>query len=240
LQSARSNRGVVIKQGDTHESFACFLEMLALNLDVASQQSRFRIHPSLRLQTHDLLGDLLRVIGFVCRNFRGPKREQCFRLRGRVGRHLEVFFVGGFRLGKILQLRFRVCEIKPEIRLHVTEAFTLAEDGEIFLRGRVILLAVVLDSKPLEDFRRHPRAGIGREESVHFIRKSRAILEVEKGRKNPERGQVIILLLVQLARSLQRRQCSLVILSLKCSLADIFIVIIIIAIVYTTFISRAA
>ena len=156
LQSARSNRRIVIKQGDTHESLARFVEMLALDLDVAGQQSRLRIHAPFRLEAHDFLGDLLRVIGFVRGNFRGPEREQGLRLRRRIGRHLEIFFVGGFRLGEILQLRFRVREIKPEIRLHVAEALALAENAEIFLRGRVILLVVILDSEPFEDFRRHP------------------------------------------------------------------------------------
>ena len=65
LQSARSDRGIVIEQGHTHESLARFLEMLALDLHVAGQQSRFRVDPPLRLERHDFLGDLLRVIGFV-------------------------------------------------------------------------------------------------------------------------------------------------------------------------------
>ena len=56
-------------------------KLAALHLHVAGEQSRLRIHLPFRLQRHDFLGDLLRVIRFVRGDFRFAEREQRFHFR---------------------------------------------------------------------------------------------------------------------------------------------------------------
>ena len=64
-------------------------------------------------------------------NFRRPKRKQHLRL-GRRDRLpiCRYFSYAVSASGKIFQLRFRISEIKPEIRFHVAEVSLLPENAE--------------------------------------------------------------------------------------------------------------
>ena len=65
LQGSRRNGGIVVKQRHTHKSFAGIVEMTALNLHIAGEQTRLCIHLPFRLQRHDFLRDLFRIIRFM-------------------------------------------------------------------------------------------------------------------------------------------------------------------------------
>ena len=126
-------------------------------------------------------------------------------------------------MGKIFQLCFRIREIKPEIGLHVPEVVALAEGGEILLRRRIIFLVVVLDAEPLENFRGDSGVGTGPEESVHFPGEGRAVLQIKERGNNPKRGQIVILLPVQLTCGVERRHGPFVILGLEGGLTDVVV-----------------
>ena len=75
VQCARCYGRVVVKQSHALKSFAGVVVISALQLDLAREQTRFRIHASLRLQRHDLFGDFLRLIRFVRADLHCTERE---------------------------------------------------------------------------------------------------------------------------------------------------------------------
>src|ERR1017187_3010069 len=75
LQRPRGDRRVVVKQRHAHERLSGVIEMAALNLHVASEQTRLGIHTSLRLKSHDFLGDFLGIVSFVGGDFHRAQRE---------------------------------------------------------------------------------------------------------------------------------------------------------------------
>src|ERR1017187_6261599 len=75
LQCARGDCRVVVKQRHAHERLSGVIEMAALNLHVASEQTRLGIHTPLRLKSHDFLGDFLGIVSFVGGDFHRAQRE---------------------------------------------------------------------------------------------------------------------------------------------------------------------
>src|SRR5437899_4662991 len=90
VQSARSNSWIIVKQRDTLKSLASVIEIPALQLDLARQETRFSIHATLWLQRHDLLGNLLGVVRFVRTDLDRAERKQHFRLSCRVCGDLQI------------------------------------------------------------------------------------------------------------------------------------------------------
>src|SRR5205085_7484362 len=104
-----------------------------------------------------------------------------------------------------------------------SEGVAPAEKTEVFLGRSIILFVVVLESEPLENFGRDSSVWIAGEEAVHFLCQGRAIFQIEKGRDDSKRSQVVILLLVQLPGGIERRQRPFVVLRFKGRLPDVII-----------------
>src|SRR5580700_11934624 len=62
LQRARGNRRIVVKQRHAHERLAGVVEMTALDLHVAREQTRLGVYATFRLKDHYFLGDFLGVV----------------------------------------------------------------------------------------------------------------------------------------------------------------------------------
>src|SRR5881394_3564881 len=75
VQRARSNGWIVIKQGDSLESFASVIEVPALELDFTGEQARFRVHAALGLEHYNFFGNLLRLIGFMSADLNCTERQ---------------------------------------------------------------------------------------------------------------------------------------------------------------------
>ena len=91
VQRARSDGWVVVEQRDAFKCFAGVIEIPALQLDFAREQTRFGIYPALGLQRHDFFCDLLRLIGFVGAYLNRTEREQHLCLSRRIFGSLQIF-----------------------------------------------------------------------------------------------------------------------------------------------------
>ena len=96
--------------------------------------------------------------------------EQYFRFASRIGRRLQIFSKCLFRFGKMFLLRSGVTEIKPEIRFDVSGIVDLAERGQIFFGSFVVLLVVIFEPEPFQNFRGNVGAGARLHEIIYFLR----------------------------------------------------------------------
>ena len=91
VQRARSDGWVVVEQRDAFKCFARVIEVSALQLHFAREQTRFGIYTALGLQRHDFFGDLLSLIGFMGAYLNRAEREQHLCLSRRVFGSLQIF-----------------------------------------------------------------------------------------------------------------------------------------------------
>src|SRR5213076_1158804 len=140
VQRARRDRGIVVKQSDTHESLAGIIEISALQLHVSRQQARLSIHTTFRLQGHNLFGDLLGVVWFVDADFNRAKREQNFRFSCRIFGDLQILAEGFLGLRQVFQFRGCVPQIKQKVRLDAAAIVDLSQRTQIFFGSFVVFL----------------------------------------------------------------------------------------------------
>src|SRR5438067_449195 len=65
IQSARRDSRIIVQQSNASESLTGLVEISTLELYISAQKTCLRVHPPLRLQCHDFLRNLLRLIWFM-------------------------------------------------------------------------------------------------------------------------------------------------------------------------------
>src|SRR5207237_457046 len=95
--------------------------------------------------------------------------------------------------------------------------------GQIFRRRREILVVVILQAQPLQNFRGDPAIGTRGHERVYFTRQGRPVFDIKKAGDDADGRQIVILLLVQLPRGIERSERALVIFRFEGGFADVVI-----------------
>ena len=149
LQSPRRDRRIVVKQRDTHECLACIFESTPFKLHVTREQPRFRVDPPFWLKGNDLLGNLLRIVRFVGRDFDRAECEQRLRFARGIRRSLQILAKRVLRFVKFLQLGRSISQIEPEVGFYVCRIVGLAQSAQVFLGADKIFLVVTFHPEPL-------------------------------------------------------------------------------------------
>ncbi len=148
-------------------------------------------------------------------------RHRHFRFARRVGGNLQIFAEGAFCFIKILQSGSRIAEVKPEVGFDVGGIVDLAQNAQIFLGRRIIFFVVILDPEPLQNFTGHGGGWGRRHKIIDLGRERRPVPQIKIRGNDTNRREIVVLVLIELTRRLERGEGRLIVLCFERGLTDI-------------------